>query len=283
MLVSLAACSRKTAQAPPVDGGFEVAPSNSTKPTRILVTEDEPGVRVLRFAWNGARQSVVRMGAPLELQLPYLQASALVLALVPAPRRILIVGLGGGSMAMFLRTLYPEAEIDGIEIDPRVIRVAIDHLGFRPDAKLRAIADDGRAFTEKSAGGYDLIFLDAYGGDDVPRHLLAVAFMRTVRQKLAPGGYAVANVWKASHNPLFEDTVTTYRAAFGALCVLDVPGEVNTVVLGRSDGTAPLPSRSELKARATELQRAKGIPFDLAPYAAAECLEVPKGTVLVDP
>jgi spermidine synthase len=63
---------------------------------RIVVTEDERGLRVLSFG-NGVRQSVVKLGDPDHLELRYSRAMPAAVALVEEPRRVLIVGLGGGT------------------------------------------------------------------------------------------------------------------------------------------------------------------------------------------
>lgn len=252
--------------------------------THLIVSEDAPGVRALRFDWGGPRQTLVRLGAPLDLQLPYLRATALSLTLVPAPKRILIVGLGGGALAMFLHTLFPDAEIDGVDIDPEVIRVAEQYLGFRPNEKLRGIAGDGRAFTERSKGEYDLIYLDAFGGYEAPAHLITLEFMKTVRSKLSAGGYAVGNVWKPAYNPRHHDVLRTYREAFGDVCVVDVPETVNTIFFSRSDGAAPTPPVEEWATRARALQQQRGLPFELESYAKRGCETLDGGgVVLRDP
>src|SRR5512133_1142317 len=134
----------------------ELHSSESTY-NRLIVTEEEPGVRSLRFERHGVIQSLVRLGRPLDLQLGYTRAAMAALALVERPRRILVVGVGGGSMPMFLRAVLPQATIDVVDIDPDVIALARRYFGFREDARLRAFAGDGRAFVEKSAGGYDLV------------------------------------------------------------------------------------------------------------------------------
>ncbi len=252
--------------------------------THLIVSEDAPGVRALRFDWGGPRQTLVRLGAPLELQLPYLRATALSLTLVPEPKRILIVGLGGGAEAMFLHTLFPDAEIDGVDIDPEVIRVAEQYLGFRPNEKLRGIAGDGRTFTEGSKGDYDLIYLDAFGGYEAPAHLLTLEFMKTVRSKLSASGYAVGNVWKPASNPRHHDVLKTYREAFGEVCVLDVRDTVNTIFFSRSDGAFPTPPVDEWVARARALQKQRSLPFELEPYAKRGCEKIDgEGVVLRDP
>lgn len=240
--------------------------------THLLVTEEEPGVRALRFERKGARQSVIRVGAPLELQLPYARASMTALGIVPDPRRVLIVGLGGGSMAMFLQALFPEAEIDAVDIDPGVVEVAVEYFGLRPGPRLRAVVADGRKFLEESPGGYDLVFLDAFGGDWVPPHLVTAEFMRALRAKLSARGLAIANVWRPKSNPTYFDVLATYREVFGEVCVLDVPGAVNQVVLSRADGTNPVPDPEALARRVAEVRTVKRIPFELEGYARAGCV-----------
>jgi spermidine synthase len=175
---------------------------------RILVV-DHADERELRFSPDGPRQSVVKLGAPRDLRLPYLRTAMLSLVLVPEPRRVLIVGLGGGTMAMFLRDVFPDLDIEGVDIDPKVVEAAQAHLGFKPDAKLKATIADGRKVTEASAGNYDLIFLDAYNDEEPPRHLLTLEYLSTVKGKLAPGGVAVGTVWHESLNPHYADVLRT--------------------------------------------------------------------------
>lgn len=73
----------------------------------IVVTEEENGVRTLRFGKGGVRQSAVKLGNPDFLALPYTPVALVGLALSEEPRRFLVVGLGGGTLPMFLRKHYP--------------------------------------------------------------------------------------------------------------------------------------------------------------------------------
>src|SRR3989304_2188687 len=86
---------------------YEKASAYST----IIVTEDEAGLRTLRFEKGGARQSVVKPGDPEYLALPYAPVMLAGLALSEDPRRILIVGLGGGTLPMLIRKPYPGATV----------------------------------------------------------------------------------------------------------------------------------------------------------------------------
>jgi spermidine synthase len=247
---------------------------------RVIVTEKE-GERVLRFSPDGARQSVIRVGAPLDLRLPYARSAMVSLGVVPAPKRTLIIGVGGGTMPMFLRTLYPDMEIDGVDIDPQVVDVARQHLGLKTDPRLHAIVADGRKYTETAAGQYDLIFLDAYNDEEPPRHLTTVNYLRTVRAKLSPGGLAVGNVWEASINPKYADMLRTWQEAFGSVCVLDVPEAQNEIFLAGPDGKAP--SSDALLDGAKKYAAERALPFDLVEHARSGCqVREPGGQVLSD-
>ncbi|NBT72259.1 MAG: hypothetical protein EBT36_12960 [Betaproteobacteria bacterium] len=153
----------------------------------IVVTEEPGGLRSLRFGLNGPRQSVVS------------------LALVPKPQRILVMGLGGGSLPMFLRSYLPQAQIDAAEIDPAVIEVAKRFLNFKEDEKMRAHAHDGRSFIELARQPYDIIILDAYASDVVPKHLTTTEFLHAVKRALSTGGVVVANLWGPALNPLYAE------------------------------------------------------------------------------
>src|SRR5882762_2818628 len=147
----------------------------------IIVTEDHKGMRTLLFERGGGRQSVVKPGDLDHLELPYARVALAGLALCEEPRRMLVVGLGGGSLPMFLRRHYPAATIDVAEIDPGVVDVAKQFFGFREDELTRARVGDGRQFIENVRQSYDIVFLDAFGARDVPKHLTTLEFLQSTR------------------------------------------------------------------------------------------------------
>ena len=97
----------------------------------IVVTENDDGTRVLRFDRYGARQSLVKLGDPDYLGLAYVQSALVGLALIDEPRRMLVIGIGGGSLPMFLQHHFPSAAIDAVDIDSDVIDAAKQFFGFR--------------------------------------------------------------------------------------------------------------------------------------------------------
>jgi spermidine synthase len=180
----------------------------------IVVTEDDQGLRTLRFETYGARQSVVKVGDPDHLELPYARGMFLSVAFCPQPKRALVVGLGGGTIPSFLHKHYPRAVIDAVDIDPDVVDVAKKYFGFREDKYVRAYVEDGRSFIERQRGIYDIVFLDAFSSDEIPYHLATREFLQAVRNSLTADGIVAANVWSRASNRLYDSMVRTYQDVF---------------------------------------------------------------------
>jgi len=225
----------------------------------VLAHDD---LRILRFARDGIDQSAVRLSDPSWLQFAYTRATMAAYALRPEARRTLVVGLGGGSIPMFLRHHEPEMAIDVVEIDPAVARVAESHLGFRPDPRLRVHIADGRRFIEEASSRWDVIVLDAYGPDSVPGHLVTREFLEAVRERLAPGGLAVANVWSQRINPIYTSILRTWEAVFGEVHVVRGTASESRILIAGVGGVDVTPER--LVEAAEALGERWGIHFDLA-------------------
>jgi len=229
--------------------------------TLILVTEDDRGLRSLLFERGGARQSVVKVGDPDHIELPYAKAMLVGLGLVKPPKRVLVVGLGGGTIPGILHKHYPKAMIDVVDIDPDVVKVAKEFFGFREDATMRVHVADGRRFIEQREKPYDMIFLDAYGDEEIPYHLATQQFLEAVRGALNPNGVVVANLWSRGLNPLYDSMIRTYQRVFASVCLLDVPGTGNRIVIA-----LPQEQRIErrtLARKARVVSRNQRLRFDL--------------------
>lgn len=179
------------------------------------------------------------------------------LMLAPRPRKILIAGLGGGSIPRVLREVVPQAEIDVAEIDEAVVEVARDYFDFRAHDKVRMIVKDARVYVKQAAlfgVKYDLIVLDAFNGDYIPEHLMTSDFLEECEAILAPGGVLVANTFSTSR--LYDSESVTYRQALGPFLNLkEVDG--NRIIIARKGKP---PTVAELKAGAARWKQ------PLAPY-----------------
>jgi spermidine synthase len=226
----------------------------------VIVTENR-GFRTLWFEKHGAQQSVVKVGDPAHLELAYAPVAFTGLALCREPRRALVVGLGGGTLPMFLRTYYRDATIDAVDIDPAVVHVARTFFGFKEDARMRATVGDGREFIEKTRDPYDIIFLDAFGSDSVPPHLTTQEFLQAVKRAVRPDGVVVGNIWGRGANVMYDHMVRTYQEVFDDLYIIKVAGTANEIVLAlprRLNLTRP-----KLAEMARRVSETKGFRYDL--------------------
>ncbi|TNF29108.1 MAG: hypothetical protein EP329_16565 [Deltaproteobacteria bacterium] len=222
---------------------------------------ERDGTRYLRFERDGINQSAVRLGDPTWLEFTYTKTALAAFALAPKKARVLVVGLGGGTIPMFLRRVLPDAEIDVVELEPRVAAVAQAHLGFTPDPKLRVHIADGRRFIEEAEAQWDVIVLDAYGPDAVPPPLATREFLEAVRARLAPGGLVAANLWATSANRSYPSMLRTYEDVFPEVYVVRALSGASRIVMAPLEPRGWRPETAEDAARA--LGQAWKLDFDL--------------------
>ena len=99
------------------------------------------------------------------------------------------------------RRVDSNIEIDAVEIDPEVIRMARDFFNVRESNNLHLHAQDGRLFLTRTQNQYDIILLDAYFTDAMPFHLTTKEFFELAQKKLTPNGIVVANLISAVTGP----------------------------------------------------------------------------------
>ncbi len=132
--------------------------------------------------------------------------------------RVLFIGGGGYTFPRFLEAKYPEAEIDVVEIDPEVSRVARKYLGIPENTRIRTFNEDARWFvmTCKESGTYDFIFGDAFNDLSIPYHLTTKEFAVELKRLLKPDGLYFANVIDSFKKGLFIPAyIRTLEEVFG--------------------------------------------------------------------
>jgi spermidine synthase len=227
------------------------------------ITQNVNGIRVLRFGQNGPRQSVVKMDDLNYLGLPYAKAAMIGLAFTDHVERILVIGLGGGSIPMFLRKHYPNAHIDVVDVDPQIIALAKRYFNFSEDSSLNVYAQDGRKFIAQVQKPYDLIFLDAFTEAGIPRHLATKEFLLDLKRALKFSGAIIANLWGTpAVNPLYKSMLRTYQEVFHEVYRLSVPEAGNKVIVALPVLTVrPL---NNILERARQITIQKQLPFNLS-------------------
>lgn len=225
-------------------------------------------------------ESVANLADPDDLPVRYTQMMTVAVLYPPAPKRMLMIGLGGGSVSSYLGRHMPETSIDTIEIDPGVITAAKKYFGVKETPRVRYLEGDGRVFLNRNKEPYDLILVDAFHGGYVPFHLLTKEFYALLKQRLAPGGAAVFNVHDGTK--LYSSTMLTLRAVFPSVHLYPSgQGELVTVVTAE-----PAPDETTLTSRATALQDKFGFRFALPALFARRTDRPPeaiqKGELLTD-
>ena len=252
-----------------------------------LLLEEDSFYNHIRVAESGdtryvdfenLRQSAMLVSDPWELRLRYTRFLAVPLALLPEPKHVLILGLGGGSFPKRLYHDFPDVTVDVADIDPAVVAIAKRYFQVPDDTRLRLHVRDGRRFVRETTERYDLIYLDAYNSDTIPFHLTTREFYQELRSRLAPGGLVVSNIIGALRGPesaFFRSMYRTLGEVFPTLYAVPVykdtggyfpMGEINIILIASQD-TARL-SRGELVARAGRVGGKLVPASDLAEYAS---------------
>jgi len=146
-----------------------------------------------------------------------------------APRRVLMVGLGGGGFNHLFTAAFPEAVLHTVEIDPLALELATKHMGFRGTPRNVVSIQDGRQFVKKSRQTWDWIILDAFHAGHVPFHLKTKEFYAEIRRKLAPDGILLVNLH--SGTILYDADVKTLQSSFPQLMLFEVRQRGNVIAV----------------------------------------------------
>jgi spermidine synthase len=187
----------------------------------------------LHFA-DGVAQSRMVWWRPNHLLVGYTRTMMAALLWQPAPASIGMVGLGGGSQVKFIRRHLPDARLEVIEIDPRVIALR-GRFGLPDDDdRLRVIEADAARLLGQRVGVYDLLLVDGYDATGIPKALSTQRFQDQCRDALSAGGVLATNLF----GPGTQRHIARLRQSFGErMLVVDQPGMNNRVVFAwRGDG-----------------------------------------------
>jgi len=204
------------------------------------------------------------------------------LLLQPAPRSILMIGLGGCAVSNFLSRLYPQAIIDVVEIDQKVIDISKKFFYLNETLNYKVHHDDGRRFVRKmlERKTYDLIYLDAFKSGSVPFHLKTIQFYKDVNRVLSSGGVVGSNLYGKS-NLLKPNDWKTFSGEFNRIYCFEDHDRRTTVLFATN--------RVETWGMSHFIKAAKQFPLslpfslvDMAKTYRAEKLEKDNGTVFED-
>lgn len=224
----------------------------------VYVTE-RFGVRSLHIG-SDTIQSSMRLARPNDLELAYTRSMMAFLLFNEEPRRVLMVGLGGGSLLKFIYHRLPWVGIEAVEVNPKVVLIARQQFHVPPDdGRLTVRIGDGAEYVAREAAPADVIAVDGYDGESQVEELSSPAFYEVCRQRLNGGGVLVVNLWGSDRK--FNEYLERVEAAFpaGTLCLpAEKPG--NIIVFGFRDAPGN-PHWHDLTPKALELEARYGLEF----------------------
>jgi spermidine synthase len=226
--------------------GYKILHTEDSQYHRIAVVEDDTS-RYLRF--DSSFQSGMYVDDAFKTRFVYTDYLQLPVAYRQETKRMLYIGLGGGSAPKRAWRDFPSVQIDVVELDPAVVSAAYEYFAVPRDTRLKVEVQDGRRFLATNDGPWDVIVVDAFYSDSIPFHLATREFLELVRSRLAPGGLVAANIIGAvtgSNSRLFRSMLRTYRAVFPTVNIHPVLddggtdlGEIRNVIVIAGDGAAP--------------------------------------------
>jgi spermidine synthase len=183
------------------------------------------------------------------------------LLLQPAPTRIAMIGLGGGSLAKYCARKLPDADLTAIEIAPQVIALR-DAFGVPPDGpRFRVLCDDGAEFVRRGGEPLDVLLVDGFDRDGHPDRLCNAAFYDACRDRLAADGVLAVNLY--AENATHGRCVDRLREAFGErIVVVEADHSDNEVVFAGTGASFP-PAFGDLVERLRALEAAHPVGLDV--------------------
>ncbi len=217
------------------------------------------GVRSLHIG-SDTIQSAMRIAHPNDLEIVYTRSMMAFLLFNPDPRKVLMVGLGGGSLAKFVYHRLPNAQTVAVEINPRVVAIARQFFYLPPDdERLQVVVGDGVTYLETARSKSDVIILDGYDAQAQVEALSTGVFYRSCARALSDSGVLVVNLWGGDRN--FKGCVERIAQAFNrrvACLPAGKPGNVVALAFKRSPG---MPRWNDLQHRALGLTDTMGLKF----------------------
>lgn len=201
---------------------------------------------------NHATQSAMLLTDPDALIAQYTRKMMAFLLFNPNPRHIVMIGLGGGSLAKFCYRHLPRTRITVIEISEDVVALRDEFCIPKDDERFRVVCDDGARYVEQHDEPMDVLLIDAFDADGIALSLAKSDFYASAARQLTGNGMLVMNFWGPCDR--YVDNLAQARAAFGdSLLLVPVSGDVNLLLFAFKQAP-PQRITDELEAVARKLQ-----------------------------
>lgn len=225
---------------------------------RIELSEQD-GIRSLHLGGTMV-QSAMKLSAPNDLVLAYTQHMMGFLLFYPAPKDVLMIGLGGGSLAKFFYHQMPQTKTTVIEINSQIVTTARQYFSLPDDDdRLQIAIADGNDFLANNPTDVDVLLIDGFDNGCQVSSLCSQEFYHLARNALNKNGVLVVNL--LSRDKMIKDYVKRIENSFNRHIVTimsEVRGNLIVFALKNSPGKLPW---NVLKMRAQALENKYSLPF----------------------
>ena len=160
------------------------------------------------------------------------QSASLLLPARP-PERILLLGLGGGTVARQCRLLFPRAKILAVEIEAAIVALARREFALE-DSRIEVVTSSAEAFLDRTRSRFDAIVDDVWPLQ-AHRSRPVLTDPRWIARchRLAPHGMLAINGYSRDAAPgEHRGLLRELRANFDQIREVCVPGSLVTVLVG---------------------------------------------------
>ncbi|MEO6825606.1 MAG: polyamine aminopropyltransferase [Nitrosospira sp.] len=219
---------------------------------------EQGGVRALHLG-NSMVQSAMRLAAPNDLELTYTRCMMAFMLFHPSPKNILMIGLGGGSLAKFVYHRLPLIQTIAIEIDPHVVAAARNHFYLPANGeRLQVVIAEGGEYVANHPRSADVLMIDGFDcGCQVPS-LCNQDFYDHAREVLKRKGVLVVNL--LSRDKRLQDYLRRIEHSFPGR-VLTLAAEVHGNLIAFAFKHSGKPDWAKLNERARKLEADFALPF----------------------
>ena len=161
---------------------------------------------------------------------------------------LLLIGLGGGSLPMFIHSHFSQIHLTVVELDPDIVEVAKNWFDFQESERMKLVIGDGLQFIEETSSStpnsskYDMVIFDVDSKDASkalscpPPQFVEEKTLMGVKSILNPGGLFILNL-VCFDKEVKQEHVHTIQQALPQAYLIDIENEVNEVIICKNSET----------------------------------------------
>ncbi|GBM70722.1 Methyltransferase-like protein 13 [Araneus ventricosus] len=225
---------------------LELAPASCKDQVPILSLGDDVGQRDIRcrdrseLSGEYVVEDVLSNNDDLYRRLIFLNSPYIIQSeakLMTGPS-VLLIGLGGGTLPMYIHKHFPDASVEVVELDPCVLDIAKKWFNLVTDNRLKVHISDGLTFIQEAVTNglkYDIVILDvdnkdlSLGISGPPVAFLETAMLENMLQIVYDSGLAIINL-ACRNSELYKEAYSKLKSVFKVMYSRKIPAEVNEVI-----------------------------------------------------